>query len=236
MAALKIIRVTARMGSQLVLTAPLHLDGLLSAVHPATHGHQRPTRSDETDEHIRIAPLPLGQVFYGGSWVWAASAAQMPDEATLRVSTITKRRDPGDVYYAQRQFQPASGPMRDRMVAVQTVCTPSMSFLAVSNDVPDVRRLLRRVMSVGGLRKNGYGQVLSWDVDVADISLGIDAWRETIINDGRARRRLPAEILKPDTYRDQQLRAMPPYWCRAGLVWGVEVGDECELRDEVMLR
>ena len=101
-----------------------------------------------------------------------------------------------------------------------------IQWLVYSDDPKEIKRLLRRVSAVGGLRKMGYGAVREWQVDAAD-----GEWQSTLVRDYHAARRLPLSIAMAKN--TAALAVMPPYWHSSMIVEAVGTGARCELLEGV---
>ena len=227
---MEIVKLTAIMDAPIVQMSPLHLDALLTAVHPAMHNQAHcPVRADTTRSGLSPVPLPLLSAYCGSTWVWAATAAEYPDCAALSTSTITRRTDHHDVLYLQRKVTPSVGPMKDRMIKSVVIMTPEVWFYAATNNTKELMRIIQRVNAIGGLRKDGYGSVREWRLEKSAICP-----HEILAQDGHARRRLPQALCENEAYK--RLAIYPPYWMAADAPFGFEVGDAVALREEVKFR
>lgn len=219
-------RVTATMRGGHVLDAELYLDSVLSAVHPAMHGVDPVRRAGM--EKVRHAPLPLVAAWNGNSRrCWYCSSADYPDGARLETSHFTKRRDPVDVFFASRTFQPGSGTMRDHLERRSILLAPRIQWDIASNDPKDVERLLRRVTHLGGLRRMGYGEVGAWSLEEVDGDID-----QCLVQQDKAVRRIPVSMLASHAAAEP-MAVMPPYWYSAERVMAVSVGTACVLRRDI---
>ena len=75
-----LVRVVFEMASPVILTDPLHLDAILTVVHPDAVDTTL-VRTMDAKRSIRGLSLPLERAGLSASWVWCASAAYFPDTA-----------------------------------------------------------------------------------------------------------------------------------------------------------
>jgi len=199
-----VVEVVARLGTPVVVTDALHLDGILAAAHPdCVGGHL--TRTCDASEIIRPR-LPIVARSAYGEEVYLCSAEEWPADARRRSGHLTKRRDGEDLDHLTLPVQTASGPGRDVMLRHPVVEAPWMRWIAVGS-VQGIRKLLRRAEAVGSLRRHGYGMVLAWEVRKQDGVAPI----EVLIAAGAARRHLPAAWC--DAPKIVDVGAIrPPYW------------------------
>jgi len=219
---MEVVKITAKMSSAIVMHSPLHLDAVLMGCHPALHTDYKPTRTDTDRGNLKNIPLPLASAYCFSTWVWGCTALEFPSDAVISTITQTKRTDPIDILYLQRQHSPGSGPMKDRMMTGTTVLTPEAYFYAVIKDEKELMRLLSRVKQIGGWRKNGNGAVVDWTIDKIEAE-----FRSVLIDNGKARRRIPDAFCFNKS--NNKLQMHPPYWMSAGRQYGFEVGDEINL-------
>ena len=229
---MEMLKLTAHIKTPTVLSSPLHLDGILTAVHPAMHNMDaRPTRYDLHNAAVKVAPLPLHSIRSncdrGYEWVWAASAAEFPDSAQVKNDAIVKRWTAEDTEQFRLVLSTATGALRNRFVKFPIIITDKVYFYCISKNTKELVRLLNRVDSLGGLRKSGYGMVSSWDAEPMQAD-----WRECIVKDGVSRRRLPASF-GDSAYTE--LTVKPPYWHNATRSLAVDVGAAIELSENVVI-
>lgn len=216
-------------------SSPLHLDALLSAVHPAMHDKGKVTRQGASG--VEYAPLPLLRALSPDApcdWIFAASAMEVSADAELSTVSFTKRRDGVDVLMGERQITPGMGPMRDRMTTAIAVLAREVFFFAVCYDTSELSRLLRRISHIGGMRKQGYGEVCGWGTEELG---GYDRWRESLVLAGKARRFLPASFCNYGFSGDCRVQSLgairPPYWHHVSDTQRVDVGAGVILRERL---
>lgn len=216
------------LASPIIIDSPLHLDSLLSAVHPAMHNTNSITRQSGI-ESLAFAPLALDSAKLGNAWVWCCSAAEFPNNAKYFDGKFTKRRDGTDLMYYRGIQQTTMGIMRDKMEGIYGVSAECVEFYLSTPEIKEVERITRRIKWLGGLRKMGYGEVKGYDVNEMQ---GAN-WRDCIISGGKARRNLPLSLVSCDTIK--QVACKPPYWYYGNKNSGIEAGEACELKEGVYL-
>lgn len=227
---IKVYEVRYYLSSPIDMSSPIHLDAILSAVHPAMHNlSAKPERFNSDSSEIIDAPLPICSFISKGNWVWACTAGEFPDSAIISADSITKRRGPQDQFNFQRQYLPASGCMKDRFITFQEVITPYIYFLAATIRERELTRIAKRVNSIGGKRKSGWGMVSKLEISEVEVPLS-----EILVKDGIARRRIPEEFLEGEATNILQCKS--PYWHPARVEPGCEVGDPVKLADSVKIR
>lgn len=205
----------------------IHLDSLLASAHPTCVGRKL-TRGHLPDE-IEYPPLPVARLDCAGEWVYMTSAAIWPDEARRGREHFTTRKDATDIEIRAGTWSASSGPERAYQVPVPTTETPRVSWLAIG-DRRGVRLLLRRVRHVGIYRRQGYGIVQRWEVEVVDAA----PERVLVSPDGLAARHLPAAWCEPGAAVSGG-RWLPPYWHPDGGAM-VRAGARADVRGEVLGR
>lgn len=199
-----VVEVIAHLGAPVVVTDALHLDGILSAVHPDCVGGGL-TRTCAEDEIAR-PPIPLVARSAYGEEVYLCSAEEWPEGARRRSGHLTRRRDGDDLDRLTKPVQTASGPARDVLLRFPVVEAPWVRWIAVGGP-EGIERLIRRARSVGSQRRQGYGEVLRWEVrEMAEAKP-----MEAIVSSGAARRHLPAAWCEAPEIVDVGA-VRPPYW------------------------
>lgn len=227
-----IVKATAHVKTPICLSSPLHFDALLTSIHPAMHNlSSRPTRYDVDSSSVIQAPLPLCSARSNDGdeydWVWAATAAEFPDTAKIESDVIIKRWTAEDAESFRLVLSTATGSLRNRFIRFPIIVTPEVFFYCATSDVKELARILRRVKSLGGLRKSGYGVVSEWEIEEIDMD-----WQEILVKDGMARRRLPESFGLGESV---SLSVKPPYWHKSTIVKGIDVGCQIELFDAVVI-
>ena len=219
-----LVRVTFKMLTPVVMSAPLHFDSLLAAVHPAMHNLANcPTRYDRNEEDIRQAPLPICSAKKEKQWVWAASAAEFPDDAEIKSSSIVKNWSPADVENFELVLSTATGALRNRLVRFPMVVSPEIYFYCVTKNINQLNRITKRVNRIGGVRKSGYGVVSDFEIELLQEPL-----TNAICFGGIARRRLPVSF--GDCTNQTLQRIHPPYWSNCDRVKSCEAGSAFALQ------
>lgn len=229
---MKTVKITATLKTPVALNSPLHLDGILTAVHPSMHNRpEKPTRYDQDDIAVWQPPLPICSARSNAGtqydWVWAATAMEFPDNAKLESDVIVKRWTAEDVEQFRLVLSTATGSLRNRFVKFPIVVANEAYFYCVTDDIKELARLLRRVRSLGGLRKSGYGVVGGWEIEDANMQ-----WQEILVKDNIARRRIPASF---GDGKPISLSVKPPYWHKFTVTQGYDVGDTVALSDHLVI-
>ena len=223
-----VYRIVFDMVTPVITTAPIHLDGLLSAVHPAMHNLDiSPNRFSKTD-CLRVAPLEIDSVKIGPCWVWCCSAGEYDDNAVPFHDKFNKRKDCNDYTYLSGRITPRTGPGKDCMETAYGIACQSISFLFSAPKSKEVERVAKRIHNIGSLRKMGYGQVKGFRIE--ETGLG---WKDVILQDGVAVRNLPGTMVDTDELISVHVRH--PYWMPANMEDGVMAGMPCRLKEGVYL-
>ena len=226
-----IVKITMRVQSPLILSGPLHLDGLLSAVHPAMYNRCKPIRQDMDDAAIKAAPLPLYSIRSSETaeynWVWAATVAELPETAIFNQDFLTKNWSGEDVREFRMAVKTASGALRNRLITLPVILTPEIYFYCATKSIGELKRLLRRVQSIGGMRRVGYGVVSDWLVEPVEL-----CWQDIIAKNGVARRNLPASFGEGEGV---SVNIHPPYWHKTTSKKGTSVGGRISLSQSLVI-
>lgn len=212
----------------IIVGSPMHLDAILTAVHPAMHNLSYINRFSNKNE-IVVAPLPLDSAKIKGIWVWCATAADYGPSPQFFYDKFDKRADAMDYHNIQKRLTPRTGPGRDRMETVYGVVCEYVRFLASATNKNDLSRICRRVKAVGGLRKMGYGRVK--ELTFTETS---QSWKSCLVRNGMAVRNLPAVMIKT-AEKTVKVQVTPPYWLPDNMVEGVREGTICSISSEVWL-
>jgi hypothetical protein len=220
-----VLLVTARLSAPVATSQAIHLDSVLLQAHPDVHG--APLSRGDPETAIVVPPLPIARIDALGAWTFVCSAHALPEEARRGREHLVKRKDAEDVEHRARRWTPRSGHERIYHLPVPTLLTPRLSWVCVG-DRRGVMELLRRVRSVGAMRRHGFGAVVEWVVERVD-----EAPARAIVDaGGRAARHLPAEWTTMADAIDVGPSA-PPYWHPARARARVPAGSRCTLRPEV---
>lgn len=204
------LKVTAILDSAVVATEDVHLDALLAWVQAKRTGDLDLSRASPVSA-IRDVRLPLARIVGpDDDWCWAASAWELPADATLmdEPTRLVRRRDGEDVEQMARRWTPGSGPGRNMRVRRQAVCAATVSWYCIGHR-REIRKALQVVTAVGSMRRAGYGRVRSWSVkEVGSAPVLLDST-------GRACRHLPHSWVDRDRSADVTPGHgghRPPYW------------------------
>lgn len=210
-----------------ITTAQIHLDGILSAVHPAMHNLNGITRQSARRE-LTAAPIPVDSAKIDGSWVFCCTASDFDDSAKVFTDKFNKRKDAIDYHYINRRLTPRSGPGRDRLETCYGVICEFVRFYASTSDLQELTRICKRVRSIGNLRKMGYGAVSSFCVAETELQ-----WSDCLVQSGVSMRNLPARMAIDGHISRIPVRA--PYWLPDNMEPGIMAGEKCRLADGVWL-
>ena len=222
-----LVRVVFEMASPVILTDPLHLDAIITAVHPDAVDTTL-VRTMDAKGSIKGLSLPLERAGLPASWVWCASAAYFPDTAKPFSGKYCRRKDEYDADWIGKNVLTIGGIYKNRVAAASGVATPEVCFLAVPTDTDELLALCRKVQGLGRLRASGYGMIRGVRLERVTRD-----WRDALVYAGKAMRTLPAEMLTSPAGKSVRIR--PPYWARTDRVEGAEPGDEAVLSPEVGL-
>ena len=64
-----VYQITFFVKTPIITNSQIHLDALLSAIHPAMHNKEIITRNSPLN-HVTDAPLPIDSAKIGNTWVW----------------------------------------------------------------------------------------------------------------------------------------------------------------------
>lgn len=223
-----VYRVRYYVDTPVIVNAPIHLDGVLAAVHPAMHNLGGINRFSGRNNVI-TAPLPLDSAKIDKTWVWCATAADYAPGATAFTDKFDKRKDALDYHYISRRQTPRTGPGRDRMETVYGVACEYVQFWASSANLGALRRICARVKHIGNLRKMGYGNVHEMQITESE-----RIWKECLILNGIAVRNLPGQLIETGE-KIVEVQTVSPYWLPDNLIPGCREGDRCALKAGVYL-
>lgn len=212
----------AKLLAPIAVTDVVHLDALLMAVEPTI-------ASSHITRTCAIEPYTLrgvARVSARGHDIHTASAMLVDDRVGIGRDTMTKRRDPTDVYWHAGKIDTRAGPTRDYALPIPTIETDVAEWLVIGRRRSILERL-PAVRSVGGRRKIGYGVVAEWTLEVVEVDPV-----EVFVADGRARRHLPAEWCLEAAHTDRGAIA-PPYWHSGSVTERVRAGTPCVLAPQV---
>jgi len=225
-----VLRVTAWLAAPVVHRDVIHLDALLAqaGVRVGSDGRRsRLTRGGSVSDLDRPA-LPLARVDRLGAGCWLASAAIWPEDARPEIDHATRRYDAADIHLRSRRIDYTSGPGRLRMLPLPQTVAMLVDWLCVGSR-RGVRKLLRHVGAVGGMRGHGHGAVAAWTVDHVYDAVPVDVLVDA---HGRARRHLPAEWIARPVAGVAPVE--PPYWHPSRARPAARAGKPVALRPEIV--
>lgn len=217
------------MSAPVIATEDIHLDSILYAVSPAAHNKDIHLTRLTPAYSVPDLPIPIDCIRRNGCYIYCCSTAEFVGGQKI-VDTMTKRKDGYDYMYYHSRKTPKTGIDKDWMVKLYGVCCEEVSFLASSSNYSSLDRYVRRIKSIGGMRKQGYGEVSGYEIkERPELT-----YQDCVIEAGRAIRNIPQELLS--TQCRSRCRVKPPYWLLDGKQVCAAVGDKATLRDDVVLR
>lgn len=219
--------ITFYMQTPIITTTQIHLDAVLSAVHPAMHGKEIITKQS-VRESITIAPLPIDSAKIERDWVWCCTAADYSSDAKPYYEKITKRKDGMDYWYINSRQTPRTGAGRDRCDAIYGVLCSAVNFWASTTNEKELSRICNRVKNIGGMRKMGYGAVTGFEIAKTELN-----WKECLVQKSVVMRNLPCAMVQEEC--QNRVYTHHPYWIPCNLNYGVEAGGRATLKSEVWL-
>lgn len=223
-----VYKLTFHVLTPIIATTDIHLDSIFSAVSPAAHNKAYAVTRHTSSNSISQLPIPIDCIKAGSEFVFCCSAASY-EKASLICDSATKRKDGNDFMFYHRQLTPRKGIEKDAMLKLYGVVCESVSFLLSSSNISSVHRYARRVRNIGGMRKQGYGQITKYELDeMTELN-----WKDCVINNGKAIRNIPQEFLDNGCHSSAPCKT--PYWLLDGSRKCATVGDFAVLKDDVFL-
>jgi CRISPR type IV-associated protein Csf3 len=163
------LQITARLASPIAVydNYSPNIDGLLEWLILESQGL---ASSNPTEETAITVDLPLQKIEHGGLWFWAVSSPFYQYE--LEQSQRYRRRwdyqerncDWGN---KRASVDTSQGNTKSYDLPLYLRNTPRIDWFAVG-DKPAIAEILASCKGVGKKRSQGYGQVLSWEVQEID--------------------------------------------------------------------
>lgn len=222
------VEVVFRMKTPLAVSDPLHLDALLTAVHPDAVDATRLYALEAFGKKAPVLPLPLKKAETDGAWVWCSSAAFFSDAAVNFSDTYCRRLGVADAAWLKRNVLTIGGLFKDRVAKALGIVSPEVRFLAETSDMDALEALLAEISGLGKFRAFGYGETDGFSVEPSS-----RPWTDCLVQNGRAVRTIPVAMLK--NRPESSVRALPPYWSLRDRCAGADPGDEAVLAEEVRL-
>lgn len=219
-----LLRITVQVDAPVQAEDPIHLDALLESVFWRRHPRdsRRPTRTsrlrDDFVPHIGVGTVG-GALRLCSGWL---------PEAPARPHMLTKRRDPEDYLHIARPVTPGSGLDRDMMERRMVHPVPAVTWLAWGQR-QEIRRAMKCIPGVGGLRRQGLGSITEWSVEAIDG----DPLRSIVDDEGHALRHIPASLCV-ETERTTWAAWRAPYWHAQRVAEVVPLGARCVLRSGLL--
>lgn len=223
------IRIIFNMTTPIIISEPLHLDAVLTAVHPDALP-QPWTNNRLRDNNLPNLPLPLKKATVDDDWIWCASTCSLDGEVRPYAGMHTKRKSKEDIFALRKNVMVIGGVFKDWITSDRGFITSEISFLAESDDIKELAYLCSQITHFGKLRGMGYGQVKGFRIE----ELHGRKWEDCLIQDGRAARDIPQSFILGGFGWDF-VNIHPPYWDMDRRVPGVATGNPMSLSKEVRL-
>lgn len=202
-------------GSPVVMTGPIHLDGLLASQMVWCCGNRSTNLGVCGEEPSECIHLPLARMYYRGD-SWYRASALIPSGISS-IAHWNKRWDAENEDYLDvtksGKVERTNGHYREYHVPMQIISMDSARFFCYGHR-DKIRALLKRLGAIGKKTSSGYGRIARIEVSSMDgdeDTFTLD-WKTT---DGKPARNLPVEFCKeqnlihPTTFRAP---IEPPYW------------------------
>lgn len=224
-----IYEVEFKIGSPVVTNTEIHFDGIMCAVSPASHNkHMQVNRFTKAEDIITL-PIPVDCIKIGKSYIYCCSSADYVNGTPIVDKSVKRKGGLDFLYYNQRQYI-NSTINKNCMLTLYCIACESIKFLVSSSNFKELDRYCRRVHNIGGMRKQGYGEVLGYNIsEMPELN-----WQDCIITpDNIAIRNIPQEFCENTC--NSELRCKPPYWLLDGKQQCSAVGEQAMLKDDIFL-
>ena len=225
-----IYKIVFQIVSPIITTSDICLDSIFYAVSPAGHNKDIYINRFTSAQSIGVLPIPIDCAKIGGRFIYLCSTFDFGSDAKLITDNATKRRDDKDYLYYHQKQTPRTGVDKDRMLKLYGVSTNAVSALLSTTNRAALERYVKRIKNIGGMRKQGYGEVASYQI----IEMPAMEWQSCIVDDkGIALRNIPACFVRN---KCTSIKAcFPPYWLPDAAELCAAAGEAAELRDDVFL-
>lgn len=217
-----------KMLTPIITTTDIHLDAVFSAVSPAAHNKDYVITRYTSPDLIKQLPIPIDCAKINNKFIFCCSVADFHN-AKMICDTSTKRKDGDDMFFYHKTLTPKKGVEKDSMIKLYGVSCDYVSFLLSSSNKQSVIRYAKRVKNIGSMRKQGYGQVIDFEIN----ELPDKNWKDCLISNGKAIRNIPSDFL--DSPCNTKSRCLTPYWLPDGKELCAVVGNYAILKDDVFL-
>lgn len=216
----------------IIAASPIHLDGLLAAVHPAMHNNGKITSRQTPVSELKTAPLPIDSIVVTENgrrkWQWCCSAGEFAESAEFFSDKFARRKTDIDYMYMKSRQTPNCGINKNFMGTIYGILTPYIEFYVSTTNKKELMRIAKRVKNIGSHREKGYGQIADFELIETN-----DSFQDCVIDGIYARRNLAAAFVESGAYRN--IPTKPPYFHGGMIESGVVVGDRCALKEVVTL-
>lgn len=200
------MKITIHMGSPVVTTDYIFLDGLVSS---AVFQDRVPNYYDMPENRNELIHIPLPLKRYGNQEPFYAASIGFSEEIIEDVERWRKRTD----IESKKKISIGSGKYKIYDMPIPTQYAESWIFYA-NGDIHEVQRLLStHISSIGKKCSQGFGAVRSIEVSASDHDWGV-------VRDGVPMRPIPtSESGEFDLDCDVEMyfAFRPPYWHSANL-------------------
>jgi hypothetical protein len=152
-----IYKISFEVKTPIITSTDIHLDSIFYCVSPASHNKDVHISRFSTSLPPEL-PIPIDCAKIGDKYIYCCSTADYINAEQI-TENFTKRRDYIDYHYLNNIQTPRKGIERDIMTKAYGVVCTAVEFKLSSTNFADVNRYCRRIHSIGGLRKEGYGEI-----------------------------------------------------------------------------
>ena len=205
------LRVTAHLQTPVVVTGRhYHFDALIAYAEVQEALSQG---LSEADALVMQDSLPIEKSWSGADWVYCSSVIQWEQTGGITMTRYIKRNDPvtaelwqgkGVLHTRKDALSVGSGHYRAYDLRAPTIWARTGTAWVIG-DRQRIVEALQSIVSLGKLRRNGYGRVNKWTVE-PDLQ-ALTVWQ---------RRSLPLGFIpaEPEQYAKAVAGLRPPYWDR----------------------
>ncbi len=223
-----VFELTFKILTPIITTTDIHLDAVFSAISPSGHNKDYVITRHTPSRSIKQLNIPIDCAKINNRFIFCCSVANFHNAETI-CDTACKRKSGEDVLYYHKNITRKTGIEKDSMIKLYGVSCDCVSFLLSSSNKSSVIRYAKRVNSIGGMRKQGYGQVTDFKLtERPDLS-----WKDCIVSNGKAIRNIPSIFIDGPCH--SKSRCLCPYFLLDGKEPCATVGDFVKIKDDVFL-
>lgn len=223
-----IYEITFYVNTPIITTTEIHFDSLLYAVSPVSHNKPEQLNRFTKEATLKDVPIPVDCIKIDNRYIYCCSTADFINAHKI-VDTATKRREGLDFLYYHKQQTLKTGIDKNYMLKLYGISCECVKFLVSTSCCKELVRYCRRIKSIGGMRKQGYGEIKNFEIK----ELQNATWKDCIVSHNRALRNLPECFLENEC--ENILRCKPPYWLLDNKENCAAVGEKAILRNDVYL-